>query len=137
MPQYTVFRIRNYKTNMVFRTKCIDGMNSAKIKRVGNCQTTIRTLFHSPDPKAQPNFSLPVSRFFDPTKMACYKGFAIKTFGEYVMYNILISCVIYHCSLSKIDTSNNHSPPCFRSVLIFCGTPCDGHVPFFSHSEMA
>lgn len=79
---FSVVRMKNTNEKFVWKTKWIRGMNSAQTVRYGFRQNEDKYFFHSPDPTAQPDFSLAVEDVFIATNVACYKGRVIKTFGK-------------------------------------------------------
>lgn len=81
---YSVVDFRDCGEKFVVKAAWCEGMCSAKVKNRGNRSSILRTIFFSPSPSDTPNFSLPILPCFNSTKIACYKGYVLKTFGKYL-----------------------------------------------------
>lgn len=85
MSFYSFVNLKNANERIVVKTKWCSGMNGAKVKNGGNRSSTARIIFYSPKWNDAPNFALPIQNNFDATKVACYKGYVLKTFSTYFL----------------------------------------------------
>lgn len=86
MPLYSFVDFKKCKEKFVVKTAWCYGMNSAKVKNYGNRSTIEKTIFFSPDSNVEANFPLPIQSKFDVKKPNCYKGYVLKTFGEFIFH---------------------------------------------------
>lgn len=81
MSLYSVVRIANLSNKFVVKNEWIEEMNTTNTKRYGCRRTKQKKKNYSPNSIESPRFLLPVKENFDATKVACYKGNVMKTFG--------------------------------------------------------
>lgn len=82
MRLFSVVRLKNSGEKLVVRSDWIFGMNSARTSRYGCRSTRQLLIFYSPTSIDEANFALPVNTEYDATKITCYMGYVLKTFGE-------------------------------------------------------
>lgn len=82
MSLYSVVHIANSSNKFVVKNEWIEGMNTTITKRYGCRRTIQKKIFYSPNDTDKPRFWLQVKEVFDATKVSCYKGKVMKTFGK-------------------------------------------------------
>lgn len=83
MPLYSFVNLFECDDRFVIKTAWCHGTSSAKVRSRGSRPNKAIIVFFSPDPKSAPDFTLPIKREFTASRAACYKGYILKTFGEY------------------------------------------------------